>query len=426
MKFKSKTMLATAALLVLYSSPGWAEHDIQPIQPQIQEEISRLELNIEKNDLDIKSINDLGVIYLKLREFDKAITQFKKALETDPSYSMGPFLFGDIYTDAEHYQEKIDEFKKVINRNHEYARAHNYLGLAYLQQKNYSTAETSLLESIKINPKYAKAHNNLGVLYEELGETGKAIESYKIATRIDPDDPDSHFNLALAYDSLGDGENSVRHMVLAKKAHERKPGNEEIDRFSEKLDQLWAKYADTKEITSVASLDSKLTSDAGSPANISTNPTSEVSTYPSFTPLDRPQTSKITDSGIASEDSKEMTVTLKPHWDVSKDTTDPAPQPNTIEEETFTVDPVKEAKAEKKDDSRTVSVLPDREELTAKTNVMDKGFTGSRGTYEYPGSSSNPEENVETPPSSKPQKKLVAKKPEKKTWVSDWVFEYPK
>ena len=407
MKHPSKAILAAAALLTLYSAPSWASPGIQISQPSTHKEISRLQGNIEKNYRDIKSINDLGVIHLKLRQFEKAIAQFKKALDILPNYTLGPVLSGNIYTDAKHHQEKIKELQKIISENREYARAHNYLGLTYLQQKNYSTAKYSLLESIKINPKYAKAHNNLGVLYEELGETAKAIESYKTASRIDPNNPDSFYNLGLAYDSLEDGENSVQNMVLAKKAHEKKLGSEGIDHISEKLDQLWAKYADTNENESVASLGSNLTSDAGSPVNINTNQTTTISSNPLLTPQDLPHTSKRTGTGIAYEGPKEMTVTLKPHWDVSEK-------------------PIKEVKETKRDDSKAISMLPDKNELTVKANIMDKNFTGSRGTYVYPGSSSQSKEKTATASSPETKKKLIAQKPEKKTWVSDWVFEYPK
>jgi len=57
---------------------------------------------------------------------------------------------------------------------------------------------------------------------------------------------------------------------------------------------------------------------------------------------------------------------------------------------------------------------------------MDKNFTGSQGAYAYPDSSSNSEEKSETISPPELKKKLIAQKPEKKTWVSDWVFEYPK
>ena len=428
MKHPSKAILAAAALLTLYSAPSWAEPFLQTTQPNTQEEINRLEKNIEDNYRDIKSINDLGVVQLKLGHYDEAIIQFKKALEIGPSYTMGPVFFGDIYTDAKNYQDKINEFQEVIKTNREYARAHNYLGLAYLKKKNYSTAKLSLLESIKINPKYAKAHNNLGVLYEDIGETAKAIESYKMANKIDPNDPDSLYNLGLAYDSLEDGENSVRHMVLAKKAHERKLGSEGIDRINDKLDQLWAKYSDTTVNTSVASLSLNLTSDAGSPARVSTNQTSKTTSPPLFTPLDLPQTSNNKSSSIAYEGPKELAVTLKPHWGISGEPTDPATKTSesNIEEESFSTNSIKKVKVEKRDNSKTIVALHNKSALTVKANIMDKTFTGSQGTYAHPDSSSKSEEKAETTPSREVKKKLIAQKLEKKTWVSDWVFEYPK
>ena len=428
MKHPKKAILAAAALLTFYSSPSWAESVIQTTQPNTQEEISRLKENIEKNYRDIKSINDLGVIRLKLGQFENAITQFKRALEISPNYTLGPMLSGNIYTDAEHHQEKIKELQKIIRENREYARAHNYLGLAYLQKKNYSTAKNSLLESIKINPKYAKAHNNLGVLYEELGETAKAIESYTMASRVDPNDPDSFYNLGLAYDSLGDGENSVRNMVLAKKVHERKLGSDGIDHISDKLDRLWAKYSDTTANTSVASLDSNLTSDAGSPVNISTNQTSISTSPPLFTSLDLSQTSNNKSSSIAYESPKEMTVTLKPHWGISGESTDPAikTSESNIEEESFSTDSIKEVKTEKRDDTKIIAALHNKGELAVKANIMDKTSTGSQGTYAHPDSSTKSEEKADTTSPPEVKKKLIAQKPKKKTWVSDWVFEYPK
>jgi tetratricopeptide (TPR) repeat protein len=418
MKNPSIALLATAALITLHSTPSWSEPTLQTTQSGSQEEIIRLEKNINKNYRDIKSLNDLGIVHLKLGQYDEAIIQFKKALEIDPPYTLGPLFSGNIYTDAEVYQDKIKEFQKVIKMNREYARAHNYLGLAYLQQKNYLTAKHFLLESIKINPKYAKAHNNLGVLYEQLGETVKAIESYKMAHKVDPNDPDSLFNLGLAYDSLKDGEHSVRYMALAKKAHEKNPSQKGIDRISDKLDQLQAKYADTTANESVASLDSNITGDAGSPALTITNQTSIISPPTLFTPLSQSQTSNSIGSSIAYETPKVLTVNLKPHLDLSTLPINPIAEnlQDQVKDESISENSVEELKVAKKD------------ELTAEAGIKESTFTDSQGTYTHPGISSELQENAEIASSTSPdvKKKVIAKKPEKKTWVSDWVFDYPK
>jgi tetratricopeptide (TPR) repeat protein len=428
MKNPSKVILATAAFLTFHSMPSWSEPTLQATQSGSQEEISRLEKNIEKNYRDIKSINDLGVVQLKLGHYDEAITQFKKALEIDPLYTLGPVLSGNIYTDAENYQDKIKEFQKVIEMNREYARAHNYLGLAYLQRKSFSIAKQSLLESIKINPKYAKAHNNLGVLYEEMGETAKAIESYQVAHKVDPNDPNSLFNLGLAYDSLEDGENSVSYMTLAKKAGEKNPGQEGIDRINDKLDQLRTKYADNTETESVASLDSNVTGDAGSLALTSSNQTSTTSSP--FTPLDLSQTSSSTGSSIAYKIPKALTINLKPHLDLSTLPVMPVAEnhQDQVNSESISKNSVEKRQISKEDDSKVIDSLPLANELTAEPGIQESTFTDSRGTYTHPGILSESKEKVEITSSASQnvKKKMVAKKPEKKTWVSDWVFDFPK
>ena len=424
MKKANTALLTTVALIALQSAPGWSEPYLQTSQTGNQIEINRLKKNIETNYRDIKSINDLGVIHLKLGQFEKAISQFKRALEISPIYTLGPVLSGNVYTDAEHHQNKIKELQRIIKDNKEYARAHNYLGLAYLKQKNYSTAKHSLLESIKINPKYAKAHNNLGVLYEELGETAKAIESYKMAHNVDPSDPDSLYNLGLAYDSLGDGDKSVHYMVLAKKTHEKHLGKKGINRFSEKADQLWAKYADNQDIDSVASLDSSLAGDAGSPLKASTNQTSLSSS--SFTPLDKQKPSIGTSSSIAYEGPKALTVNLKPQLDLSELPITPVADVNYGQDKSTDVRLVNDLKVPSESDSKVTAKLPEKNDLTATVKIEESTFTEPDSKAGNPVTLSESEERVETASTSGEKKKVVNPKPTKKTWVSDWVFDYPK
>ena len=419
-----KVLLAATVLMILYSAQGWSETSLKLTQQEIQNEIIKLKENIEKDYRNIKSLNDLGVIYLKLGKHDQAIEQFKKALEIDPQYTVGPFLFGDIYTDAKNYQEKINDFKDVIKTNLEYARAYNYLGLTYLKQKNYSAAKNSLLESIRVNPKYAKANNNLGVLYEEMGNTAKAIESYRVAQRIDPNDPDSFYNLGLVYDSLKDGDNSVRHMVLAKKAHEKKFGQTGIESISEKLDQLEKKYTDNNEIESVAFQHLSSEDEAKSLAKTDINQVSIVSSVvPSLNPSKTPNSKS---PGITQKTSNILTVNLKPQLDLSNPPLAVAAK-NQIEQKVSTTENTIEThhKQEKTDPNAIINI---QNELIADAGIKENNSSNPKISRIPTNLSSDSEKETDvTPgPSSNHKKKLIGHKKEKKIWASDWVFEYPK
>ena len=442
MKNPGKVLLATAVLIVLHSSTAWSDSSLQLKENENQNEIIKLKEKIETNYSDIKSINDLGAIYLKLGKYDQAIKQFQKALEVDPGYTMGPFFFGDIYTDEKNYQSKINEFKDVIKINREYARAHNYLGLTHLKEKNYSSAENSLLESIKINPKYAKAHNNLGVLYEEMGETAKAIESYQMAQKADPNDSDSLYNLGLAYNRLEDGGNSVRYMVLAKKTHERKFGQQGIDRITEKLDQLWKKYSVNNEVESVASLNSSSADNAGSPSETDVNQTSIISPMVSSSnPLHTPSKAN---SSISGQTPGILTVNLKPQNDLSSLTIS-----SLTEKQMNQNSPIKKNEVEDTNEKGTVipsdvptdvhgstksvsiaEALNQTEtinELVADAKIEENTVTEQtdNSTPTILSSESEEETQIVSSPSLNPKKKIAQKK-KKKTWASDWVFEYPK
>ncbi len=84
MQNPGQVLLATAVLMVLHASPGWSDSSLNQKQNENQNEIIKLKEKIEKNYSDIKSINDLGVIYLRLEKYDQAIEHFKQALEIDP------------------------------------------------------------------------------------------------------------------------------------------------------------------------------------------------------------------------------------------------------------------------------------------------------------------------------------------------------
>jgi tetratricopeptide (TPR) repeat protein len=100
---------------------------------------------------------------------------------------------------AKQYDEAITEFKKAIKINPNYADAHNYLGLAYSKKGMLDKAISEYKKAIKIKPDYALAHLNLGVVYDNKGMVDEAISEYKIAISINPDFAFAPYALGLAF-----------------------------------------------------------------------------------------------------------------------------------------------------------------------------------------------------------------------------------
>lgn len=90
------------------------------------------------------------------------------------------FKDGFEYQNQGNLDKAIEEYKKAIELNPNYLQAHMNLGAAYIGQKKYDKAIEEFNTVVKLNYYYGTAHYNLGYVYLLKGEKGKAQEELKI------------------------------------------------------------------------------------------------------------------------------------------------------------------------------------------------------------------------------------------------------
>jgi tetratricopeptide (TPR) repeat protein len=90
------------------------------------------------------------------------------------------FKQGFGYQDKGDLDKAIEEYKKAIELNPNYLQAHMNLGAAYIGQKKYDQAIDEFNTVVKLNYYYGTAHYNLGYVYLLKDEKGKAQEELKI------------------------------------------------------------------------------------------------------------------------------------------------------------------------------------------------------------------------------------------------------
>jgi tetratricopeptide (TPR) repeat protein len=110
----------------------------------------------------------LGMVYFKMKAFDKALALLEDAPEAD--------LTADVL---------------------------NNLGAACLNAKAYDRAESYLKQAIEIQPAYAEAQKNLAVLYKEQKREEDAVAAYEIYIDLRPADVDTQHSFALYLTKLG-------------------------------------------------------------------------------------------------------------------------------------------------------------------------------------------------------------------------------
>lgn len=117
--------------------------------------------------------------------------------KTSPS---GPNIhnnLGYIYFQKNENEKALEEFQKAIDINPTYGDAYHNLGNTYYQMKKIKEAEESYRKAIEINPNLWQSHQNLAVLYHESGRSNLAIEEIKKAMEINPDNEELKKNYEL-------------------------------------------------------------------------------------------------------------------------------------------------------------------------------------------------------------------------------------
>lgn len=183
--------------------------------------------------------NNLGFLFLRRGELDKAITEFQTALEirlrnSQTHYSLGAALIqnnlGNALARKQLWDQAIDHLQEAVRLRPDYADAYFNLGSVLFQQGRLDEAVTQWQKTLAIRPQDAEAHRNVASALRKRGKVKEAILEYEQALNIAPEDSVALNNLAWILAtcsdvSMRDGARAVR---LATKAVQDSGGKDPI------------------------------------------------------------------------------------------------------------------------------------------------------------------------------------------------------
>jgi tetratricopeptide (TPR) repeat protein len=132
-----------------------------------------LEKHVGEQQTTAESMSMLGQVYLRLREYERAIRCFETAAEAAPEMKSAHYGLGQAYArsgQSEKAQEALQAFRRCSQRD---------LREESEKAKRFRDTETSRLA-------VAQALGNAGRVYRNHGETGKAEELFRKAITLDP------------------------------------------------------------------------------------------------------------------------------------------------------------------------------------------------------------------------------------------------
>ena len=109
-----------------------------------------------------------GAAYDDLKQYEKAIEDYNKAIELDTNLAHSYYNRGDTYINLQQYEQAIADFDKTIELDQKFTAAHLDRGHAHYYLNQYEKAIEDYNKVIKLDPNDAQAYNDRELALIEL------------------------------------------------------------------------------------------------------------------------------------------------------------------------------------------------------------------------------------------------------------------
>ncbi len=195
---------AAGALVVVLAVLTWQRAGAYKSQEMLWRD------TLAKNPNSPTAHNNLGVVYKRKGQLDKAEEYYRKALEIEPNPKRH-YNLANMYAESDRLDEAEEQYRKALKIRPNYGRAHYNLGALLFNRGDLDRAVEHFRRVLEIQPDFAPTHYNLGEIYQQRGQLDKAVESYSTAVRIDPDYLDPRRKLAQLYAQKGNLPKAAEH-----------------------------------------------------------------------------------------------------------------------------------------------------------------------------------------------------------------------
>lgn len=155
---------------------------------------------------DSRYLYNLGIILLKKKNTEEAVSFFQKALDagtTDPQIYR---YIAESFSDLKMYDNAIASLEKAMRLRPDDVDTLNQLADLYYNHGNLSQAEDTFRKIIRITPGDSNTENarvNLGIILDDMERYGEAITEFEKALELNPKNENAYYNLGIAYKNAG-------------------------------------------------------------------------------------------------------------------------------------------------------------------------------------------------------------------------------
>ena len=133
------------------------------------------------------ALNNLGFIFYKEGDYDKAIYYYNAALKTDPTKTDVRMNLANVLFLEAKPDKAISHYKEILQDEPKIADVHYNLANVLSSQNRINEAVHHYNETIRIDPEYSKAYYNLGNIFLSQGKIEEAVTYFIRAIKFKPD-----------------------------------------------------------------------------------------------------------------------------------------------------------------------------------------------------------------------------------------------
>jgi len=163
----------------------------------------QFEMALHIQPFDLRTRFNLGLVLLRLKQFEKAIEAFNEILKRYPSY-----VTAERQIEIARSMLRQQQMMIAINNSSEiYMRR----GMLFERQGRIQDAILVYKQIVQHKPEYIEAHQKLGFLFYKLHRVDEAIMHYKMLVRLQPDSAAVYYNLGLAFADKNQLDEAIEH-----------------------------------------------------------------------------------------------------------------------------------------------------------------------------------------------------------------------
>ncbi len=228
---RTLALLAGILLIAIWSGMTYRRNEIW------KDDLTLLNDNIAKAPNFARPYSNRGVAWWKRKEYDRAVSDFSRAILINPNYRDAWYNRGVVYEetgkfrlalidysraialDSTHIKacfnrgvvhfrlgeldQAVADYTRAIGIDAGYADAWNNRGVVFVNRKEYEKAIADFSRALDIRPDYTDALSNRGAANIGLGAYDEAVADYTRAITLRPDSKEAYVNRAIAYGNLG-------------------------------------------------------------------------------------------------------------------------------------------------------------------------------------------------------------------------------